>query len=119
MNKKLLVFCMVLLVGNITTLSAETGGFTGPGLQVTTVKQAKTFRDDTPVVLQGRILRSLGNEKYMFSDNTGTIVVEIDDDLWRGISVSENDLVEIHGEVDKNFRTVEIDADSIRKIVKK
>jgi len=116
MKKKILFFFMVLLIGSIVTLSAQGGGFTGPGPKPVTVEQAKTFRDDTPVVLQGRILSYLGKEKYLFSDDSGTIIVEIDDRLWAGISVNENDMVEIRGEVDRNLRKIEIEADSIKKL---
>ena len=114
MKKKTLLFCFfVIMVLNANT---QQGGFTGPGLQAVTVEQAKTFRDNTPVLLQGKIIQFMGDEKYLFEDNTGTITVEIDDRLWRGISIDENDMVEIVGEVDKSFRKIEIEVDSIRKL---
>jgi uncharacterized protein (TIGR00156 family) len=74
------------------------------------------LRDDSPVNLRGRIVQSLGNEKYTFSDETGSITIEIDNGIWRSISVNENDLVEISGEVDRGFRRVEIDVDRVRKL---
>ena len=98
-------------------LSAQqSGGFTGPGLQAVTIQDARNLRDDTPVLLRGHILRYLGDEKYLFSDETGTIIIEIDDRLWWNISVNENDLVEISGEIDRDFRRVEIEVNRIRKL---
>ena len=44
-----------------------------------------------------------------------SVTVEIDNDDWRGVSVSEKDTVEIRGEVDKDFMNFEIDVDSITK----
>lgn len=91
------------------------GGYTGPGPALVTVEQAKNLRDDTPVALKGRIVRSLGNEDYLFEDGTGGITVEIDRKRWQGQHIGPDDLVEIHGEVDKEWSTVEIDVDRIIK----
>ncbi len=89
------------------------GGFQGPGLSNSTVAEALNLGDDTAVVLEGRIEKSLGNEKYVFSDNTGSVTVEIDNEDWRGQNVTPNDTVVIHGEVDKDFFKTEIDVDSV------
>jgi uncharacterized protein (TIGR00156 family) len=91
-------------------------GYRGPGADTVTVEAAKSLRDDYPVALKGKIERFLGDEKYLFSDDSGNIIVEIDDRLWRGISVDQNDTVEIIGEVDRGFTRVEIEASSIKKI---
>jgi uncharacterized protein (TIGR00156 family) len=91
-------------------------GYRGPGADAVTVEKAKNLKDDSPVILKGKIERFLGDEKYIFTDETGSIVVEIDDNLWRGFSADQNDTVEIAGEVDREFTTVEIDASSIKKI---
>jgi uncharacterized protein (TIGR00156 family) len=114
MKGKYLV-CLAILF----TLIALTGyaqGYTGPGLDPITVAEAKSLRDDSPVVLRGKIERSLGDEKYLFSDGSGTITVEIDNRVWNGLSVNQNDTVEISGEVDKDFRGVEIEVSDIKKI---
>ena len=117
MIRKMLFFAVMLLAGSGMILSAqERGGFTGPGLQPVSVQEAKTLRDDTPVLLRGNILRFLGDEKYLFADTTGAIIIEIDDRLWRGITVSENDMVEITGEVDREFMRIEIEVSSLKKL---
>ncbi|GHV64123.1 hypothetical protein AGMMS49587_15860 [Spirochaetia bacterium] len=104
----------IMLVFGTGTAAAQ--GYTGPGLDAVTVVEAKNFRDDTPVVLRGKIERFLGNERYLFTDSTGTITVEIDDMLWVGLSINQNDTVEVSGEVDKDFRGIEIEVNSIKKI---
>ncbi len=88
-------------------------GFQGPGLPTSTVAQALEMSDDTPVVLEGTIEQSLGDEKYMFKDASGSVIVEIDDEDWRGITVTPKDTVIINGEVDKDMFKTKIDADSI------
>ena len=90
-------------------------GYTGPSIAPVTVKEALSSWDDTAVVLVGRIEKSLGDEKYSFRDDTGVVVVEIDNDDWRGLSVGPNDLIEISGEVDKGLMRTEIDVSSIKK----
>ncbi|MDR0556412.1 MAG: NirD/YgiW/YdeI family stress tolerance protein [Treponema sp.] len=114
MKRNVALMISLLLAMGLSVEAQE--GFTGPGLSPVTVEEAKNLRDDDPVVLQGKITRFLGDEKYLFSDDTGTIRVEIDNRLWRGFSVGENDLVEITGEIDKNFTRVEVEASGIKKI---
>ena len=97
-------------------------GFTGPGsrekirqYKTITVSEAKNLPDDSLVVLTGNIIQSLGDEKYKFRDSTGEIIIEIDQKIWRGLSVSVSDIVEISGEVDIERGRIEIEVKSIRK----
>ncbi|MDR2092131.1 MAG: NirD/YgiW/YdeI family stress tolerance protein [Azoarcus sp.] len=95
------------------------GGFVGPSLVPTakTIVEAKSLPDDAKVALRGNIVRGLGDEKYLFRDATGEIIVEIDDDLWRGQTVESKDTVEIRGEIDRDWAiSVEIEADSLQKL---
>ena len=89
------------------------GGFSGPGPGFLTVEQAKGMSDDSYVALKGSIVQQIGGEKYMFKDATGTITVEIDNDVWQGQNVGPQDVVEIHGELDKDLFSSEIDVDRI------
>lgn len=94
------------------------GGFTGPAasnLNVTAAEASK-LSDDTPVILTGKIEQSLGDEKYMFRDASGTIIVEIDNEDWRGVTVGPNDTVELQGEVDTDmFQPNKVDVDTVIK----
>lgn len=94
--------------------------FGAPAVQTTavaTVAAAKNLPDDAKVVLEGRIVKKTGHERYEFSDASGKITVEIDDDDWRGLSVNTQDKVRIEGEVEhKRNQAVEIDVDRISKI---
>ncbi|MFP3091418.1 NirD/YgiW/YdeI family stress tolerance protein [Treponema sp. TIM-1] len=115
MNQKFFVYFFLVLVFVGSTLNAQ-DGYRGPGADTVTVEAAKNLKDDYPVTLRGKIERFLGDEKYLFSDDTGNIIIEIDNRLWRGISIDQNDTVEITGEVDRGFTRVEIEASSIKKI---
>lgn len=93
------------------------GGFQGANNATSTVAEALNMSDDTPVILKGKIEKSLGDEKYLFSDGTGTIVVEIDDEDWGGVVVKPENTVELKGEVDKDMlRAPEIDVDTVRLV---
>ncbi|MDR1277542.1 MAG: NirD/YgiW/YdeI family stress tolerance protein [Treponema sp.] len=122
MKRNLLICCILLFGLTGLALSAQEDsqedsyGYKGPGLDAVTVETAKNLQDDYPVLMRGKIERFLGDEKYLFTDETGNIIVEIDNELWNGISVNQNDMVEITGEVDKELLRVEIDASSIKKI---
>jgi uncharacterized protein (TIGR00156 family) len=91
--------------------------FVGAEQTIISTEEAKGLRDDSPVVMQGRLKKSLGDEKYLFVDSRGSIVVEIDNDDFRGIDISPADTIEIQGEVDtKMFRGNEIDVEYMEKI---
>ncbi len=92
---------------------ANMGGFQGPGLEPSSVSEALKLNDDTPVVLVGQIEKSLGDEKYLFKDATGSVTVEIDNEDWRGVNVTPKDTIVIQGEIDKDFFKTEIDVDSV------
>ena len=92
----------------------QSGGF-DDGIKITTVQEVANLRDDSNVVLRGHIVNSIGDEKYTFADETGQIVVEIDDEDWQGINVTPNTAIEIFGEVDKGwFKKTKIEVDSVR-----
>ncbi|MEA5438992.1 YgiW/YdeI family stress tolerance OB fold protein [Klebsiella variicola] len=96
--------------------TAQAGGFTGPSGAVTTVANAKSLRDDTWVTLRGKITERISDDLYKFQDASGVINVDIDHKRWNGVTVGPQDTVEIQGEVDKDWNTVEIDVKQIRKI---
>ncbi len=91
-------------------------GFSGPGDQPrpSTAAEAANLPDDAEITVTGYIVRSLGDERYEFQDDTGTLVVEIDDDEWRGIEVTPQDLVELSGEIDHEGRSFELEVDRVR-----
>lgn len=89
------------------------GGFQGPGLSTITVADALKMGDDTAVVLEGQIEKSLGKEQYVFKDATGSVTIEIDDDDWHGRTVTPQDTIIIKGEVEKDMFKTEIEVDTI------
>ncbi len=111
MNKKLFLIS-ALIMGASVMVQAQ---YINPNQTVTTVAQVSQLRDETPVVLMGKIDNALGDEKYQFSDSTGTIVVEIDNDKWNHVQVTPNDTVQIRGEVDKGWFASEVDVDEVIK----
>lgn len=92
------------------------GGYSGPGPAVVTAEQAKSMADDTWVALKGHIIQSLGGKDYIFKDESGTVNVEIGKKRWQGLTIGPDDLVEIHGKVDKEWSTVEIEVKQIIKL---
>ncbi|CAM6435862.1 MULTISPECIES: YgiW/YdeI family stress tolerance OB fold protein [Citrobacter] len=131
--KKLAAIFAVLALSSAPVLAAQQGGFSGPSATQTqtqgggfvgpngssaTVESAKSLRDDTWVTLRGNIVERVSDDLYLFKDATGTINVDIDDKRWNGLTVTPQDTVEIQGEVDKDWNSVEIDVKQIRKVSK-
>lgn len=82
-----------------------------PAAQNSTIAQTKTFRDDTKVVVQGKLTRYVGDEKFELQDGTGSIIVEIDDDYYYQNNPQSlvGKTVIIHGDIDRDDYHIEID----------
>ena len=119
MKKLLAATSLALVLGLAGNAMAQQpasvrGGFQGPGLTVITVSEALKLNDDAPVKLSGKIEKSLGNEKYLFKDATGSITIEIDDEDWNGVNATPDTEIVITGEIDKDMlRDAEVDVDMV------
>ncbi|MDJ0902693.1 MAG: NirD/YgiW/YdeI family stress tolerance protein [Xenococcus sp. MO_188.B8] len=118
---KIFRFLLLAIATSIfVNVSPVVAQFTGPGGsqtetgEVTVASIKMNPIDDMDVVLQGSLLNKLSHEKYSFSDGTGEITVEIDDEDFGGKQVDPNTSIEIHGEVDVRGSSVQIDVDWFR-----
>lgn len=101
---------LLTIVFLVFTVSAE-AQYSGDS-QVHTIAEIMEMPDDTHVIAEGYITRRVGDEEYMFEDDSGEIQIEIDDDLWRGREVDGETRVRIFGELEKRWlRSSEIEVD--------
>lgn len=114
MSKKLTGLIVLSAVLTLPAFAAYNGP--GPASQVKTASDAAKAKDDTPVELTGYLVQSLGDEKYLFRDDSGDVEVEIDNALWRDIEVSSDTKVKLVGEVDDEWQGIEIEIDSMRLV---
>ncbi len=119
----LLIIATVFAGAQVAVSKKYSGGFKEnrndqiEAVEIVSVEKAKNSKDDTYVVLQGYIDKSLGNEKYLFRDETGTIQIEIEGKKFRGLTVYPDDFVQISGEVDKGWLSeTEIEVKNISKV---
>lgn len=106
-SKKLLtgLFAASLTLGMLSMSSTASAQYIGPTrLAPTTVnKILKSPVDDQYVLLSGKITSRISHDKYVFTDKTGSITVEIDDKVFAGRQISADTQVEILGKVDKDL----------------
>ena len=50
--------------------------------KISTISEALKMKDDSYVTIQGNIEKKLSSDKYLFRDSTGTMTVEIDEDVF-------------------------------------
>ncbi|MGP1450096.1 MAG: YgiW/YdeI family stress tolerance OB fold protein [Wolinella sp.] len=116
----LTLFSGVILASGFSSNGATKGtsGFIGTGAaKLLSVEEVKNLNDDTPVILEGRILRQIKHEHYEFTDGSrSTIEVEIDDDIWGGIKADENTLLRLYGKVDKELVSTTIDVKTLELV---
>ncbi|MGA4367357.1 YgiW/YdeI family stress tolerance OB fold protein [Pantoea ananatis] len=94
----------------------QQGGFKADQSSVVTVKQAEEMKDDSWITVRGQLEKQIGDEDYVFRDQTGTMKVEIDHKRWNGLTVSPKDRVELTGELDKDFNSIELDVKQVKKL---
>ena len=86
--------------------AASYGGFQGPtgGTENDTVAKALKCWDDAPVILTGNIVQRYAgsDDKYLFKDATGEIIVEIDFGVFAGRTVTPETRVRLSGKMDKD-----------------
>ena len=119
MLKKSLIALVCLTAALPAFAKQKNGGFVfvPKNMVVETVEDVKNKADDTFVVLQGQIARALGHDKYAFTDKTGEIIIEIDNEDFNGVSVTEGEMIEITGELDKEMmKPAKVDVKSIKKL---
>ena len=82
---------------------------------VVDIKDVMNMYDEQTVTVRGNIVRQLSDDKYLFKDRTGELVVEIDYKYWNGLQVSEKDVLELTGEIDKDYNSVKLDVFMVKK----
>jgi uncharacterized protein (TIGR00156 family) len=67
--------------------------------QITAAKQLPRLSSGDTVTLQGNIIRQSGNKTWQLRDRSGTVQLQIDDDVWQGQEVKPDDLISVNGTV--------------------
>lgn len=119
MFKKIIALCAAMaLAPTVMANNFGQGGFQGPGATSTVVKVAELSgfgMDDRPVILEGNVIQQLNHEMYKFSDGTGTINVEMDDDMPLP-AFNSSTRVRLYGEIDSEFMGNKVDVKRIELI---
>lgn len=84
------------------------GGFKGPvgAVQADTVAKAQAAYHKAPVVLTGKIVERVGgtDDKYIFQDETGKLMVDIDHKVFAGRDIGPQTKVRLFGKVKKSAK---------------
>lgn len=92
----------------------------GEAIRYVTIEDAKRMHEESWVVIRGYVKQHIRKNKYTFDDTTGEITIEVDTDVWNGLIVNHDELVEIRGETDEDKihgeRVVTIDVEYIRAL---
>ncbi len=74
----------------------------------------KAAEDDQRVTLTGHIIRQIGRKEFLFQDETGEVVIEIDADVMPAQPFDEKTRVRIDGEAEKEEKKpISIEAKSL------
>lgn len=104
-------------VGPSNQKAAAAAPYAGPSsVALMTAKQVlDNGKDKQFARLQGRIVSHDGGKNYTFADDSGKLPVEISDKRFPpGQPLSAEQRVEIVGEIDKDFRSIEFEVDQMR-----
>ncbi len=92
-------------------------GFKGKSAasSISSIKDVLGMYDDQIAVIKGNIVNQISDDKYLFRDKSGEMVVEIDYKYWNGLEVTEEDVLELTGKVDKDYNGVTLDVFRVEK----
>ena len=82
---------------------------------VKTVADALKANDDTPVILEGQIVKQLDSDEFTFKDATGEIQIDVSKRAWNGQTITPQDTIQIRGKVDNEWNKTEVDVKQITK----
>ena len=83
--------------------------FNGP-VEVTSVAELKGIKlGETDAIVEGNILRQIQHDKFLFSDGTGEMVIEIDDDIRLDQSIDEKTRLRLSGEFEAWDNEMEVE----------
>ena len=113
-NKILSILAVAAMMFGVTSANAASMASDNTEKTVSQVSEIKNMPDESMVYIQGYLIQNLGNENYTFQDDSGTMTVEIDDDLMANNTYSPTALVWIAAEVDNEGDVISLDAEEIR-----
>jgi uncharacterized protein (TIGR00156 family) len=118
-NSRMKAIYAVITLGAASAFFAPASAqYTGPSDKAaakTVAEVLKVSKDDDRVALKGMLIRQVSHEKYMFSDGTGEIQVDIDDKVFPKVPVDDKTTIEISGEVDKGLTgKIEVDVKAVQ-----
>ncbi|KMK51043.1 hypothetical protein RO21_08320 [[Actinobacillus] muris] len=80
------------------------------------VKDALNAADNSLVIIEGKIVKQVGKDDFIFQDATGEMEIEVSRKAWNGQTITPQDTVEIRGKVDKDWGKTEIE---VKQVIKK
>ncbi len=97
---------------------SDTGSPSGGDYPASTISAIITDpKDEAKVTIEGNLVRKIRDETYVFSDGTGEIEVEIDDEDFPAQMVDATTKVRVQGEVDTHLiKDTDINADRVTVI---
>ena len=90
-------------------------GFFDEANAIKNVKDAQNAKDDAPIMIEGKILKQVGKNDFIFQDATGQIQIDVSKKAWQGQEITPNDNIVIYGKVDKEWNKTELDVKRIQK----
>lgn len=58
------------------------------------------WKEDQIVFLKGKITKQVKHDKFIFTDGTGEVLLEIEDDVWDGADIKQNEEFIVKAKVD-------------------
>ena len=109
--------CMAAILSFFSISNVLAAGFNGQ-TEKTSIAEALKRPDDSYIKIEGNIIKRLASDKYLFKDTSGTMTVEIDNEKWENIDVSEKDTLELSGEIERKFNSIHLDVETVKKLNK-
>lgn len=110
------MFSALLAVAIALSAWAASPASGSPASGVTRAADIPQAIEESAVVLEGCLGRQVGEERYVFQDDSGEVEVEMDADLVRESPVAPGIRVRVRGVVEKDGRTPHVEAEAVERL---
>ena len=80
------------------------------------IADALAAPDDTKVVVTGEVVQQIAGERFLLRDHSGSVTVEIDDDLLGEVKLAPSSRLRIYGEVERSSDLVVVEAETVQVV---
>ncbi|MDR1694019.1 MAG: NirD/YgiW/YdeI family stress tolerance protein [Lactobacillaceae bacterium] len=67
-----------------------------------TASQIEYLESGENIILTGDVIQHIKGDEYLFADQTGRVIIKVNEALWKGRTIHDNDVLRLYGTIEKD-----------------